>query len=147
MKQEIRKILSYLHTAYPLTAKEWGSSERIKEIESVWHDILKAFPYGIAQGAAREYIQRGGKFFPAVGEFVVLCDELWERQIRKQGEEKQQHEREDDRAATRLLFSEPLGNLADDYTKKSVELIRDVCAERIKYNSPEWKKRFKAIYG
>ena len=78
---------------------------------------------------------------------MVLCDELWERQIRKQGEEKQQHEREDDRAATRLLFSEPLGNLADDYTKKSVELIRDVCAERIKYNSPEWKKRFKAIYG
>ena len=146
-KTEIRKILSYLHTAYPLTAKEWGNTERVKEIEAVWHDILKVFSYQVAQEAAKGYIQRGGKFFPSIGEFTILCDEIWNRQIDEDRNRKQQQEREDDMSAYRKLFHDPVDGFADDYAKKSVILIRDVCEGRIKYNSPDWKERFEGIYG
>lgn len=136
--KEVDKVLSYLQTAYPNA--NWQDKRQAAGMRTVWQDILKTFPYEVAQDAAKLYIHRGGKFFPAIGEFVKLCDECWQEHERVRREEIVQAERD----AARLLFSEPLdkvkkkgGNIA----AMSVALVRDVCNDKIKYKSPEWNKR------
>ena len=72
------------------------------------------------------------------------------RVIRKRGYEqieKVQDNREAEREAAKFLFQKPLNTIKDDYVRKSVELVRDACEGRIKYNSPEWIERFEGIYG
>lgn len=77
-KDEIKKIISYLLGAYPKT--DLGDIKATETHFRVWEDVMKVFPYEIAQKACKEYIHQGGNKFPPIGDFVVICDEIWEKQ-------------------------------------------------------------------
>jgi len=85
----------------------------------------------------------GKKFFPTPGELLDIYDRIYQEFIVK----KAQDDREAEKEAAKFLFQKPTKTIKDDYVRQSVELIRDVCEDRIKYNSPEWIERFEGIYG
>lgn len=111
-------------------------------MRAVWHDFLIAFPYQVAQEASKSYIRQGGKFFPAIGEFVKICDEIWQ----KQEGQRRQDERDDDMVSYRKLFREPIATFPNDYRQAAVELIRDVTEGRVKYMSADWNTRYRSIF-
>lgn len=127
-KKEIKKVISYLLAAYPKT----DIGDKAEATFRIWENILKTFPYEIASEAANIYLLDGNKFFPNISEFVKLCDEVWQKHER----EKQEQHSEDEREATKLLFSEPLEKIDKSMghiAKLSVSLVRDVCDGKIKY--------------
>ena len=137
-RKEVKKIISYLLVGLPET--DLGNSP--EATLKIWENIIEVFPYKVAEEAAKEYLRRFHKF-TCISDFVKICDEVWQKVEREQREQ----EAEDNREAAKFLFQKPISTIKDDYVRKSVELIRDVCEDRIKYNSPEWISRFEGIYG
>ena len=137
-RKEVKKIISYLLVGLPET--DLGNSQ--EATLKIWENIIEVFPYKVAEEAAKEYLRRFHKF-TCISDFVKICDEVWQKVEREQREQ----EAEDNREAAKFLFQKPISTIKDDYVRKSVELVRDVCEGRIKYNSPEWIERFEGIYG
>jgi len=108
----------------------------------IWENIIEVFPYKVAEEAAKEYLRRFSKF-TSISDLVTICDEVWQKVER----DKRDQDAEDSRKAAKFLFQKPLSTIKDDYVRQSVELVRDACEGRIKYNSPEWIGRFEGIYG
>lgn len=132
-RQEADKILAYLLAAYPENKLEEASFV-------IWHDFLTAFPYEVAQEACKAYISQGSKFFPAIGEFIKLCDEIWQKQETQRHRENTQASKD----AAKMLFYEPIHRLPhSEMVKQAVQLIRDVTTGgKVKFNSPEWHQRY-----
>ena len=137
-RTEVKKIISYLLVGLPET--DLGNSQ--EATLKIWENIIEVFPYKVAEEAAKEYLRRFHKF-TCISDFVKICDEVWQKVEREQREQ----EAEDNREAAKFLFQKPISTIKDDYVRKSVELVRDVCDGKIKYNSPEWISRFQLIYG
>lgn len=140
------ELLTYLAAAYP-NQKPWQSDNDFENIVSVWHDMLYVFPAEVAMQAAKNYIKQGNQFFPSVGSIVGLCDTAWQNYLEDKHAKHIMENRSANKEAATLLFHAPLNTFADDYVKKSVNLIRRVCDGDIKFMSEEWKQEFKAIYG
>ena len=137
-RKEVKKIISYLLVGLPETGLGNSQEATLK----IWENIIEVFPYKVAEEAAKEYLRRFHKF-TCISDFVKICDEVWQKVEREQREQ----EAEDNREAAKFLFQKPISTIKDDYVRKSVELVRDVCEGRIKYNSKEWISRFEGIYG
>ncbi|OHB71289.1 MAG: hypothetical protein A2W23_00155 [Planctomycetes bacterium RBG_16_43_13] len=136
-KDEASKIVLKLAALFPNTDVK-------KETIATWIEYLLPLRADIIRQAVHEYaLSPGKKFFPTPGEVLDIYDKIYQEVIAKRIASHQ----EDERQVTKLLFCKPLNQFADDYIRKSVELIRDVCARNVTYRSGDWNKRFSEIYG
>lgn len=89
-------------------------------------------------------LSAGTKYrFPLPGEILEFYDKHETKRVIKQ----RNQELDDDKEAAKFLFHSPVNTMKNDYVKQSVQMIRDVCNNKVKYQSPEWKQRFVDIYG
>ena len=136
-KEEANKIVLKLTALFPNTSVP-------KETVVLWVEYLLPLQADIMRQAVNDYaLTPGKKFFPTPGELLDIYDRIYQEFIVK----KAQDDREAEKEAAKFLFQKPTKTIKDDYVRQSVELIRDVCEDRIKYNSPEWIERFEGIYG
>lgn len=133
--------MTYLSLVFP-NQKIWQNEQGFEEIVAVWHNILYVFPVEVARRAVENYSRRGERFFPSLSVIASLCDDEWQRYLNQKHAENIMANKD---AAT-LLFHKPLNAFADDYVKKSVNLIRRVCDGDIKFNSEEWNKEYNSIF-
>ena len=109
-----------------------------------WTEYLLPLQADIMRQTVNDYVLTPGKkFFPTPGELLDIYDRIYQEYRIK----KAQDDRDDEKEAAKFLFQKPISTINDDYVRKSVELVRDVCDGRIKYNSQEWISRFEGIYG
>ena len=136
-KEEANKIVLKLTALFPNTSVP-------KETVVLWVEYLLPLQADIMRQAVNDYaLTPGKKFFPTPGELLDIYDRIYQEFIVK----KAQDDREAEKEAAKFLFQKPTKIIKDDYVRQSVELIRNVCEDRIKYNSPEWIERFEGIYG
>ena len=136
-KEEANKIVLKLTALFPNTTVP-------KETVVLWVEYLLPLQADIMRQTVNDYaLTPGKKFFPTPGELLDIYDRIYQEFIVK----KAQDDREAEKEAAKFLFQKPTKIIKDDYVRQSVELIRDVCEDRIKYNSPEWILRFEGIYG
>ena len=136
-KEEANKIVLKLTALFPNTTVP-------KETVVLWVEYLLPLQADIMRQAVNDYaLTPGKKFFPTPGELLDIYDRIYQEFIVK----KAQDDREAEKEAAKFLFQKPTKTIKDDYVRQSVELIRDVCEDRIKYNSPEWIDQFEGIYG
>jgi len=110
----------------------------------IWTEYLLPLEAKVMKQAINEYaLTPGKKFFPTPGELLEFYDRIYQEYRVKEA----QDDREAEKEAAKFLFQKPISTIQDDYVRKSVELARDVCEGRIKYNSKEWILRFEGIYG
>ena len=141
--EETKKIMLYLAAAYPgQKEKLWKNEYEMLALVGVWHDMLYVFPADVAMQAVKNYIRQGNQFFPSAGSIVGLCDDEWQHYLNQKHATNIMANKD---AAT-LLFHKPLNSFADDYVKKSVNLIRRVCDGDIKFQSAEWDKEYNSIF-
>ena len=136
-KEEANKIVLKLTALFPNTTVP-------KETVVLWVEYLLPLQADIMRQTVNDYaLTPGKKFFPTPGELLDIYDRIYQEFIVK----KAQDDREAEKEAAKFLFQKPTKIIKDDYVRQSVELIRDVCEDRIKYNSPEWIDQFEGIYG
>ena len=136
-KEEANKIVLKLTALFPNTTVP-------KETVVLWVEYLLPLQADIMRQTVNDYaLTPGKKFFPTPGELLDIYDRIYQEFIVK----KAQDDREAEKEAAKFLLQKPTKTIKDDYVRQSVELIRDVCEDRIKYNSPEWIERFEGIYG
>ena len=136
-KEEANKIVLKLTALFPNTTVP-------KETVVLWVEYLLPLQADIMRQTVNDYaLTPGKKFFPTPGELLDIYDRIYQEFIVK----KAQDDREAEKEAAKFLFQKPTKTIKDDYVRQSVELIRNVSEDRIKYNSPEWIERFEGIYG
>jgi len=137
IEQQATQIISRLIASFP-------GIEVGEETHILWLELLAPLHFETMRMAVNDYIlSPGKKYFPTPGEVLDIYDKIYQDVIVK----KIAAHQEDERQVTKLLFCKPLNQFADDYIRKSVELIRDVCARNVTYRSGDWNKRFSEIYG
>ena len=109
-----------------------------------WTEYLLPLEAKVMKQAINKYVLTPGKkFFPTPGEILEIYDRIYQEVMIR----KAQNDREAEKEEAKFLFQKPLSTIKNDYVRQSVELVRDACDGRIKYNSPEWIERFEGIYG
>ena len=135
-KAEATKMTSKLSSLFPNTT--------VTEMTlATWVECLLPLNVDAMRQSINEYaLAPGKKFFPTPGEIL----EIYDRHEILRRESQRQEEREDEMAAYKRLYHEPVSKIPDNYVRQAVQLIRDMTSGTCKFRGPEWNSRHIGIF-